>query len=93
MLSMSECGHILLYLMVGYLSVDLCRTDIAVSEYLAERFHRNTIGKAYCGRKGVASHVKGQRSFHPDVSLYVVYAIEDNVGSLKGYGLKIRANK
>ena len=39
MLSMSECGHILLYLMVGYLSVDLCRTDIAVSEHLAECFH------------------------------------------------------
>ena len=49
MLSMSECSHILLYLMVGYLSVDLCRTDIAVSEYLAERFHRNTIGKANRG--------------------------------------------
>ena len=25
-------------------------------------------------------HVKGQRSFHADVSLYVVHAIEDNVG-------------
>ena len=49
MLSMSECGHILLYLMVGYLSVNLCRTDIAVSEHLAERFHRNTIGKANRG--------------------------------------------
>ena len=39
MLSMSECSHILLYLMIGYLSVDLCRADIAVSEHLAERFH------------------------------------------------------
>ena len=39
MLSMSECGHILLYLVVGYLSVDLRRADIAVSEHLAERFH------------------------------------------------------
>lgn len=39
-----ECSHILLYLVVGYLSVDLCRTDIAVPEHLAERFHRNTIG-------------------------------------------------
>ena len=39
MLPVSECGHILLYLVVGYLSVDLCRTYIAVSEHLAERFH------------------------------------------------------
>ena len=39
MLSMSECSHILLYLMVGYLSINLCRTDIAVSEHLAECFH------------------------------------------------------
>ena len=71
MLSMSECSHILLYLMVGYLSVDLCRTDIAVSEHLAERFHRNTIGKANRGRKGVACHVKGQAllysAYLPDV--------------------------
>ena len=49
MLPMSECSHILLYLVVGYLSVDLCRADIAVSEHLAERFHRNTIGKTNCG--------------------------------------------
>lgn len=90
---MSECGHILLYLMVGYLSVDLCRADITVSEHLAECFHWYAVGKAYCGRECVPSHVKGQRSFHADVSLYVVYAIEDNVGSRKGYGLKIRANK
>ena len=39
MLPVSECGHILLYPVVGYLSVDLCRADIAVSEHLAERFH------------------------------------------------------
>ena len=49
MLPVCECSHILLYLVVGYLSVDLCRTDIAVSEHLAERFHRNTIGKANRG--------------------------------------------
>lgn len=49
MLPVCECSHILLYLVVGYLSVDLCRTYIAVSEYLAERFHRNTIGKANRG--------------------------------------------
>ena len=49
MLPVCECSHILLYLVVGYLSVDLCRTDIAVSEHLAERFHRNTIGKTYRG--------------------------------------------
>ena len=58
MLSMSECGHILLYLMVGYLSVNLCRTDIAVSEHLAECFHRNAVGKAYCGRECVPSKVE-----------------------------------
>lgn len=29
----------------------------------------------------MASHVKGQRSFHTDVSLYVVHAVENNVGS------------
>lgn len=39
MLPVSECSHILLYLVVGYLSVDLCRADIAVSEHFAERFH------------------------------------------------------
>lgn len=39
MLSVSECSHILLYLVIGYLSVDLCRANIAVSEHLAERFH------------------------------------------------------
>ena len=49
MLPVSKCSHILLYLVVGYLSVDLCRADIAVSEHLAERFHRNTIGKANRG--------------------------------------------
>ena len=39
MLSVREGSHIFLYLMVGYLSIDLCRADIAVSEHLAERFH------------------------------------------------------
>ena len=58
MLPVCECSHILLYLVVGYLSVDLCRTDIAVSEHLAERFHRNTIGKTYRGRECVASSVE-----------------------------------
>ena len=65
MLPVCECRHILLYLMVGYLSVDLCRTDIAVSEHLAERFHRNTIGKANRGWECVASHVKGQALIYP----------------------------
>ena len=71
MLPVCECSHILLYLVVGYLSVDLCRADIAVSEHLAERFHRNTIGKANRGRECVASHVKGQAflysAYLPDV--------------------------
>ena len=71
MLPVSECGHILLYLVVGYLSVNLCRTYIAVSEHLAERFHRNTIGKTYRGRECVASHVEGQAflcpAYLPDV--------------------------
>ena len=39
MLSVSECSHILLYLVIGYLPVDLCRANIAVSEHFAERFH------------------------------------------------------
>ena len=65
MLPVSECSHILLYLVVCYLSVDLCRTYIAVSEHLAERFHRNTIGKANRGRECVASHVKGQALIYP----------------------------
>ena len=65
MFPVCECSHILLYLMVGYLSINLCRTDIAVSEHLAERFHRNTIGKAYRGRVCVASHVKGQALIYP----------------------------
>ena len=60
MLPVCECSHILLYLVVGYLSVDLCRTDIAVSEHLAERFHRDAVGEAYRGRESVPGHVKGQ---------------------------------
>ena len=71
MLSVSECGHIFPYLVVGYLSVDLCRADIAVPEHLAERLHRNTIGKTNRGRECVASHVKGQAflylAYQPDV--------------------------
>ena len=39
MLPVCECSHVLLYLVVSYLSVYLCRTDIAVSEHLAECFH------------------------------------------------------
>lgn len=58
MLPVCECSHVFLYLVVGYLSVYLCRTDIAVSEYLAERFHRNAIGKANRGRERVASQVE-----------------------------------
>ena len=65
MLPVCECSHILLYLVVGYLSVDLCRTYIAVSEHFAERFHRNTIGNTYRGRECVASHVKGQAFLYP----------------------------
>ena len=71
MLPVCECSHVLLYLVVSYLSVYLCRTDIAVSEHLAERFHRNTIGKTNRGRECVASHVKGQAliylAYLPDV--------------------------
>ena len=65
MLPVGECSHVLLYLVVGYLSVDLCRADVAVSEHLAECFHRNTIGKANRGRECVASHVKGQAFLYP----------------------------
>ena len=65
MLSVSECGHIFPHLVVGYLSVDLCRADIAVPEHLAERLHRNTIGKTNRGRECVASHVKGQAFLYP----------------------------
>ena len=65
MLSVCECVHIFPYLVVGYLSVDLCRADIAVPEHLAERLHRNTIGKTNRGRECVASHVKGQAFLYP----------------------------
>ena len=71
MLPICECSHILLYFVVGYLSVNLRRADIAVSEHLAERFHRDTIGKANRGRECVPSHVKGQAliysAYLPDV--------------------------
>ena len=40
-----------------------------------------TSGNTGVGLALVAGHVKGQRAFHADVSLYVVHAIEDNVGS------------
>ena len=65
MLPVCECSHILLYFVVGYLSVDLCRADIAVSEHLAERFHRDTIGKANRGRECVPRHVEGQAFLYP----------------------------
>ena len=65
MLSVSECSHILMYLVVSYLSVDLCRTDIAVPEHLAERFHRDAVGEANRGRECVASHVEGQAFLYP----------------------------
>ena len=65
MLPVCECSHILLYLMVGYLSINLCCADIAVSEHLAERFHRDSVGKANRSRECVASHVKGQAFLYP----------------------------
>ena len=61
--------------------IDLCCSQICVSEHTAHRFYRYTRRECDERCKGVASHVKGQRSFHPDVSLYVVHAIEDNVSS------------
>ena len=51
--------------MVGYLSINLCCADIAVSEHLAERFHRDSVGKANRSRECVASHVKGQAFLYP----------------------------
>ena len=65
----------------GNSCIDLCCSQICVSEHTAHRFYRYTRRECDERSKGVASHVKGQRSFHPDVSLYVVHSIEDNVGS------------
>ena len=52
-----------------------------MSEHTAHRFDRNACRERDKRSKGMASHVKGQRSFHADISLYVVHTIEDNVGS------------
>ena len=64
----------------GNSCISLCCSQICVSEHTAHRFYRYTRRECDERSKGVASHVKGQRSFHPDVSLYVVHAIENNVG-------------
>ena len=64
----------------GNRCINLCCSQIGVSEHTAHRFNRYTRRECDERCKGVASHVKGQRAFHADVSLYVVHTIEDNVG-------------
>lgn len=44
LLTLGECYHILLYLVVCNFSVNLCGINTAMSEHLTERLHRNTIG-------------------------------------------------
>ena len=52
--------HVLSDFQVGNFSINLCRSNVAVSEHLAERFHCYTIGKADGRGESMASHVKGQ---------------------------------
>ena len=73
--------HIPMDSLGGISCIDLCCSQICASEHTAHRFDRYTCREYDERCKGVASHVKGQRSFHPDVSLYVVHAIENNIGS------------
>ena len=52
--------HVLSDFQVGNFSINLCRSNVAVSEHLAERLHCYTIGKADGRGESMASHVKGQ---------------------------------
>lgn len=49
--------HVLSDFQVGNFSINLCRSNVAVSEHLAERFHCYTIGKADGRGESMASHV------------------------------------
>ena len=65
----------------GNRCIYLCCSQVGVSEHATHRFNRNACRERDERCKGVASHVKGQRAFHADVSLYVVHAVVDDVGS------------
>ena len=65
----------------GNRRIDLCCPEVGMSEHTAHRFNRNACRERDERCKGVASHVKGQRAFHADVSPYIVHAIEYNVSS------------
>ena len=60
--------------------IDLCCSQICVSEHTAHRFYRYTRRECDERCKGMAGHVEGQWTFHADISLYVVHAIENNIG-------------
>lgn len=72
--------HIPMDSLGGNRRIYLCCSQIGMSEHTAHRLDRYTCRERDKRSKGVPGHVKGQRSFHADVSLYVVHAIEDNVG-------------
>ena len=80
--------HISMDSLGGNSCINLCCSQICVSEHTAHRFNRYTCRKRDKRCKGVSCHVKGQRSFHTDISLYIVHAIEDNVG---GWNVKDKA--
>ena len=80
--------HIPMYSFGGNRCIYLCCSQVGVSEHTAHRFNRYTCRKRDKRCKGVSCHVKGQRSFHTDISLYIVHAIEDNVG---GWNVKDKA--
>ena len=63
----------------GNSCINLCCSQICVSEHTAHRFDRYTRRECDERCKGVPSHVEGQWAFHADVSLYVVHAIENNI--------------
>ena len=81
MYSLLNYLHIPMDSLGGNRRIYLCCSQVGVSEHTAHRFDRYTCRECDKRSKGVASHVKGQWAFHADVSLYVVHAIEDNVGS------------
>ena len=47
MLPVCECSHILLYLVVGYLSVNLCSFNVGMPQHLRYTFHRNTLAERH----------------------------------------------
>src|SRR3712207_3384430 len=65
----------------GNRCIDLCCSQVGMSEHTAHCLYRHASRERNKRSKGVSCHVKGQRRLHADVSLYVVHAVVDDVSS------------